>query len=968
MQLEVNEMQTNLASQDLLESSVAEPYATHVKRRVSELLGAVGLDVSYHRGSGTRLFYKTDMGREREVLDCLGGYGSLFFGHNNPLLTQTLTRALFEQRPFATQASIQAPAGRLGQKLDQLVNARTGRHYVTVFGSTGAEMVEAALKHAEYEYQMRAERLTEEIEAELTRIERSGVSTGSKVKVTNLAEVLPSLEQPTFERLRQEIRTHNAAVLAEAPTFLALDRAFHGKTTGAVSLTAGRRYREPFQRIGLKVIFVDSLSETALEETIAASERRLIKITRDGNGSLRLDTVPVANVAAIFAEPVQGEGGIRVMPTAFLERCRKQADTWGFPLVFDEIQSGMGRTGCLLASEHQGVRGDYYILSKSLGGGITKIAALIIDSERYEAEFGVIHSSTFAEDGHSAVVALEALRMIEEESFWLNNCLERGSQIRAGLAKLKDKYPGVIREVTGLGLMIGVELSLDQRLSSLIIRILRDQDALGYVVSGFMFHEFGIRVAPTMSKTGCIRIQPPALITPEECYQLLQAWERLIEILYKQNTYALLRFLVEPGTARDAVIDNFATTELPRPQSDKLRKVAFIGHYIDPRDLALTDPSLQKFTRDELAAIIDRCKDIIEPAVIEVTEIISQTGERVLLHFIGLFQASRNMSDYLTSGQLGPIRASIDKAVGLARDMGCQTIGFGGYSSIVTDNCAAVRTGGIALTTGNSLTAAMGVEALMRSAAEAGIDMSKARLAAVGAGGNICGVTCQIMAEVVPSLVLVGRPGHSQKLEALAAEIYAQAFDLVESGQAATGVAGAIAGTETMRSMAAIPSAQRQAIGRALLTGLAKELGLAAPITISSSISALKSADLIITASNTAGSLIHPEHLAERPVVICDVALPPDTDPSVSSQRPDVRVIFGGNVRLPRNPDFQVRGVPLPRGHGFACMCETLVLGLSGITTDFSIGRITKEQVKTIHTLAKMHGFGLGETKTLRSI
>ena len=129
----------------------------------------------------------------------------------------------------------------------------------------------------------------------------------------------------------------------------------------------------------------------------------------------------------------------------------------------------------------------------------------------------------------------------------------------------------------------------------------------------------------------------------------------------------------------------------------------------------------------------------------------------------------------------------------------------------------------------------------------------------------------------------------------------------------------------------------------------------------------IKKASLIVGASNTAEPIIFPENLHDGPIVINDIAVPADVDESVVREKKNVFLIKGGVVKLPYNSDFVISGIPLDPGHSFACMAETILLGLTGITENFSYGRISKLQVKKILEIARMHGFSLGQFKTGRS-
>jgi acetylornithine/succinyldiaminopimelate/putrescine aminotransferase len=112
------------------------------------------------------------------------------------------------------------------------------------------------------------------------------------------------------------------------------------------------------------------------------------------------------------------------------------------PLIADECQTGLGRTGAFLAVEALGVRPDYIILSKALGGGLAKISALLVDRARYRDEFDLKHTSTYAEDDFSCAIALKTLDLIDDAV--LETCRAKGGRLLEGLRELAKRFPGVI--------------------------------------------------------------------------------------------------------------------------------------------------------------------------------------------------------------------------------------------------------------------------------------------------------------------------------------------------------------------------------------------------------------------------------------------------------------------------------------------------------------------------------------------
>jgi len=159
--------------------------------------------------------------------------------------------------------------------------------------------------------------------------------------------------------------------------------------------------------------------------------------------------------AAIIVEPVQGEGGIHVADPEYLRGLRKAADEFGILLLYDEVQTGVGRTGKLFAYEWSGAAPDVLALAKGLGGGFPIGACLASDKVTAVMAPGT-HGSTFGGNPLACAAALATLAIVEEENL-MHNALATGALIREGLAQGLKGVAG-IREIRGRGLMIGVEL------------------------------------------------------------------------------------------------------------------------------------------------------------------------------------------------------------------------------------------------------------------------------------------------------------------------------------------------------------------------------------------------------------------------------------------------------------------------------------------------------------------------------
>ncbi|MDH5794650.1 MAG: aspartate aminotransferase family protein [Candidatus Bathyarchaeota archaeon] len=208
-------------------------------------------------------------------------------------------------------------------------------------------------------------------------------------------------------------------------------RGYHGKTLGALSATWNPKYRSPFQPwINPNVKFVpfgklEKAKEAVAEET-----------------------------AAVIVEPVQGEAGVHVAPEGFLQGLRDLCDEWNAVLIFDEVQTGFGRTGHMWASEHWGVTPDAMCVAKAMGGGLP-IGATIAREEIMDSLQVGEHSSTFGGNPLACAAACATIEAILEENL-ASRAQALGEYFMHILREMVDDFR-VLREVRGLGLMVGLE-------------------------------------------------------------------------------------------------------------------------------------------------------------------------------------------------------------------------------------------------------------------------------------------------------------------------------------------------------------------------------------------------------------------------------------------------------------------------------------------------------------------------------
>ena len=219
----------------------------------------------------------------------------------------------------------------------------------------------------------------------------------------------------------------------ESPAIIVMEQAFHGRTLATLSATGNRKVQAGFEPLVAGFVRVP-FDDLAAVEAVAQNN---------------------PNVVAILFEVIQGEGGINITHTEFLQGLRKLCDAKGWLFMLDEVQSGIGRTGKWFAHQHAGIKPDVMTLAKGLGSGVPIGACLTTGKA-----FGVFkpgnHGSTFGGNPLACVAALTTLDVIEQDKL-MANAEKQGDAIRAGLRAALAGVAGVV-EIRGEGLMIGVQL------------------------------------------------------------------------------------------------------------------------------------------------------------------------------------------------------------------------------------------------------------------------------------------------------------------------------------------------------------------------------------------------------------------------------------------------------------------------------------------------------------------------------
>lgn len=384
-------------------------------------------------------------------LDCNAGVAVCSTGHCHPEIVQAITEQASTLIHMCGTDFYYRHMPALGKKLDEIVPIKAATK--THFANSGAEAVETALKLAMYH----------------TR--------------------------------RQK--------------FISFFGSFHGRTLGALSLTSSKKaQRLGFMRQPLDVVHIPYPNhirspfkdvtdpESASKATIDWIENRLFQTT-----------TPPEEVAGIVVEVVQGEGGYVPAPKGFLNELRRICDEHGIMLIVDEVQSGMGRTGKMFATDHYGVEPDILCLAKALGSGLP-IGACVARAEIMDWHKGA-HASTFGGNPVAIAAALKTIELLENGL--VENAATVGEYLQNGLRDLMTKHD-CIGEVRGLGLMVGVEF-VKSRETMEAAPELRDKIEMECFNRGLIILGCG---------TNTIRWSPPLILTKENVDVALEIFDNAI--------------------------------------------------------------------------------------------------------------------------------------------------------------------------------------------------------------------------------------------------------------------------------------------------------------------------------------------------------------------------------------------------------------------------------------------------------
>ena len=668
--------------------------ATAINRTRQELLDFAGLDETVASARGTRIITH----RGETLIDFVGQFGAVPFGYAPQPIIDAALGFFSSGRPTYVQPLRNPDAETLARRLIELA---PGRMSQVCFATSGAEVVEAAIKLA-------------------------------------------------------RAATHRDLVVGTAT-------GFHGKTHGAVGVTGKRIYREPF------LVREDGYAHVPYGDL-------------DALGTILREQ----RVAAFFVEAVQGEAGMITPPPGYLAAAQALCRRHGTLFVLDEIQTGLGRTGRLFAAQIEGLEPDVLLLAKALGGGLVPIGACIYGENAWSRDFDRHHSSTFAVNGFTAAIALAVLdRLTADDSAIIARVAALGEHLRAGLNGLVHTYPSVFEGVDGRGLMLGLKF---RRWSGDRLYTMSMASAFGAlvpIVCGYLKARHGVYCLPTLSEGNVLRIQPSFVISVEDIDVLLAGLAAAAELIAQGEQHRLilhahgfagsqqvasrpLRAAPDPHTPPGACLGRFAFLLHPTTQ-DSVNGDAVVD------SLGLDDDE-KAFMQDWLAEFSDWAKPDLDAGVsYHARRVYNRDGDYVEGWLVGSLLQPRDLMRLSPSRR----RKLIGNYLDAVRKLDIDVLGLGAYTSVITGAGADVVCDRWSTTTGNSLTAMVGVEALIATCAERGLPLARRLTGVIGAYGSVGRLASLRLAQFAEHLVLLGNAanlGAMDELRRVGGEIYLAAL------------------------------------------------------------------------------------------------------------------------------------------------------------------------------------------------
>ncbi len=445
------------------------------------------------RRSGRRMSFEKVLKESQRWLDIITRTAPLTTSQKKRVIKETIksfdtyfNSGFLEYRKSVAEAEQYAAIEWSGEGI--YIEDIMGRRYIDCLGGFG--IYSAGIRHP---------KIVQAVRSQLDRMPLSSQELldplrGALAEI--LGEIAPGNLQKCFFINNGTDAIEGAMKLARLYTqksgFISTIRGFHGKSYGSLSLMGKADYRVAFEPLLQDVYFVEFGDAEEVEWQL--------KKARD----VGLD------IAAVVAEPIQGEAGAIVPPDDYWPRLREICDEYDVLLIADEVQTGMGRTGALFGVDHWNVVPDIMCLGKAIGGGVMPLSAFISTPEIWKVleKNPFLHSSTFGGNPLACAAGIAAIHVTLSEDL-PRKAAEAGTYFLQGLRDIQSRYPEVMVDVRGKGLLIGVEFSSTE---------------FGYSVAAGLFRR-GVLVAGTLINAKTLRFEPALFITKKQIDEVLDHLE-----------------------------------------------------------------------------------------------------------------------------------------------------------------------------------------------------------------------------------------------------------------------------------------------------------------------------------------------------------------------------------------------------------------------------------------------------------
>jgi predicted amino acid dehydrogenase len=524
----------------------------------------------------------------------------------------------------------------------------------------------------------------------------------------------------------------------------------------------------------------------------------------------------------------------------------------------------------------------------------------------------------------------------------------KGLYLRQRLEGLQAKYPELVSEVRGRGLMLAIEFT-ELSGQSPFFRIAGRQGFLSILLASFLLRHHRVRVLgpltnllsgnPGRVRRAILRLQPPVVVSEAEIDRLVAALDEALAIV-RANDEALLvgHLLGWVPSAQERCAPRYRVDAWPvQAEHHEIDgRTAFIIHPISAANVReYFFPSLagRPVSDQQLEAWWEKISRYLEPAHVR-REVVTSHGFALEVNLV--------MVPYLPAALAGgggfrqrpqEVRDKIQDAVTIAKELGDDNIpvtmvGLGAYTSVATRGGLTLNDHEMAVTTGNGYTVALTLEGVACAAQSSGVDLTKATVAIVGAGGNIGQILAVFLASSCASLVLLGSSRSDARTR----------LDVTRNACLESLRLGEVGGQSPLPPRTGQPACN---------------------ISCATDAAILRECDVIVvTTSSPDRELLTPDQLKSGAIVCC-TSVPSNLSHAFHGQPGDILAFDGGLARLPENARLNFVGLPT-EGLAFGCLAETLLLGFDGHNHSFCKGRVRVAQVQRTWAMAARHGFGLG--------